>query len=49
MPRRKLVELELSVETIEPEVALEWLEHNVKNRKVSQSLVEVYAEVIRDG
>lgn len=49
MARKKVVELELTVETITPEVAIEWLAQNVKNRRVSERLVFLYAQAMKDG
>lgn len=49
MTRRKLPQLELSVEEITPAIALEWLEKNTFNRKMSDRLVDIYAEAILGG
>src|SRR5690348_9218536 len=47
MPR-KLPELELTVEEITPVIAKEWLQFNTFNRKVSRSLVQSYAQIMKD-
>lgn len=41
--------LQLTIETVHPAVARKWLEGNTHNRKVSDRLVEVYAETILAG
>jgi hypothetical protein len=46
--RRKTVDLELSVETITPEIALQMLEANTRNRRLSDRLISIYAQAIKD-
>lgn len=46
-PRRPT--LDLSVEQITPKIAKEWLESNVHNRKLSERLVDTYAETMAAG
>lgn len=38
-----------SIEQVSPKTAKEWLEHNTFNRKVSERLVDVYAEAMSAG
>lgn len=45
--RRKVPDLELSVEEVDPPLALDWLETNEHNRKLSKRLVGTYAEAMR--
>lgn len=49
MSNGKDPKLELTVETIYPKTAKEWLEYNTHNRKVSERLVEIYAEAMSAG
>lgn len=46
MARRKLPELELSIEEVTPDIAKEWLEGNTFNRRRSDRLVDFYAEAM---
>lgn len=46
MASRRKPNLALSVEAITPEIAEEWLQHNTFNRKVSERLVDIYAEAM---
>jgi hypothetical protein len=47
--RRKVPDLELSVEQVTPALAVEWLENNEHNRRLSKRLVSTYAEAMRHG
>lgn len=46
--KKKLPELELTVEEITPEIAEQWLQKNTHNRNKSDRLVDLYAEAMRN-
>jgi hypothetical protein len=48
MPRPP-IQLELTVEYITPDMARDWLEHNTHNRRMSDRLVMVYAQAMKEG
>lgn len=47
MPRQP-VQLQLSVEYVTPEIAIDWLEKNTHNRKISERLIGVYAVAMKE-
>lgn len=49
MARRKDPDLIITIEDVTPALAIEWLEKNTHNRKVSDRLVMVYAETMSEG
>lgn len=43
------VDLDISVQWVTPEVAEDWLKYNTHNRRVSDRLVRVYVDTIKNG